>query len=168
MTTDTLPQSSLTMLPAGQVELSRDQYQRLALRLGERTWEQVKPVRAFPLTAPESCVFLLDTEGKEIGFIASVAQLAAPSREALQETLSLDYLCTVVQAITSVKSRHGVSTWDVRTERGSRTVHIKDRNDIRKLPGNRVIITDVDGLRFEIPDASRLDDKSQGLLESES
>ncbi len=166
MTTGT--QNELTQLAPDTVELNHDPYHRLALRVGEQSWKQVKPVRAFPLTAPESCVFLLDSDGKEIGLITDVGELQPSSRSALREALKLEYLCTRILAITAVKSRHGVSSWEMRTERGPRTVHIKDRSDIRKLPGNRILMTDVDGMRFEIPDSSALDDKSQGHLESET
>jgi len=153
---------------AGAPELGRDDYHRLVLRKDDGTWGPVKPVRAFPLSAPDSCVFLIDADGREAGMVSDVNLLPPASREALHQTLTVDYLSTRVLSIQSVKSRHGVSTWQLQTERGSRTVHVKDRSDIRKLPGNRVLMTDVDGMRFEVPDTAALDDRSQGLLESET
>ena len=150
------------------VELSRDAFQRLTLRLGEQHWDEVKAVAAFPLSAPESCVFLIDSERNEIGFIAEVADMPPAARDTLRDALAIEYLCTRVLGITSIQSRHGVSTWDLRTARGDRTVHIKDRSDIRRLPGNRIVITDVDGMRFEIPDRNALDERSRALLDAES
>ena len=43
-----------------------------------------------------------------------------------------------------------------------------DREFIRILPPARYILQDVDGNRFEIEDATKLDAKSQALLRSET
>jgi hypothetical protein len=167
--TQTAPQSLTEFhhLTPGQVRLNRDNYHRLVLTLAGAVYESVKPVRPFPLTAPESCVFLLDREGHEIGLVEQVGALEPASRDLLREALALEYLSTRILAIRSVKSRHGVTTWDLRTDRGDRVTHVRDRSDIRKLPGNRVLLTDTDGMRYEVPDTSKLDERSLALLESE-
>ncbi|MBD3243252.1 MAG: DUF1854 domain-containing protein [Chitinivibrionales bacterium] len=156
-------------LAPSEIEISRDGGNKLRLRtVGGDTFDAVKPVRAFPLTSPDNCVFLMDAEGSEIGLIPDVKQLEEKSRRILEEELSQEYFVTRVDAIKSVKSRHGVTTWGLITERGDRTIHVKDRTDIRKLPGRRVLFTDVEGMRYEVPNAEQLDNRSQNLLDSET
>ncbi len=156
-------------LPPSEIDLSRDSANRLRLTTDDGdTYDAVKPVRAFPLTSPDNCVFLMDAAGDEIGLIPDVKKLEAGSRKVLEEELSQEYFVTRIDAIKSVKSRHGVTTWGLVTERGERTIHVKDRTDIRKLPGRRVLFTDVEGMRYEVPNAERLDNRSQNLLDSET
>jgi len=46
---------------------------------------------------------------------------------------------------------------------------VVDRNrHIRRLPGDRVMIVDADGNRFEIPNVTELDERSQALVRSET
>lgn len=166
---DITSSTEFRQLTPDSVELSRDPHNRLRLSLTDGdTFDEVKPVRAFPLTSPSTCVFLLDSEGDEIGLIEDIDQLPEDSRDTLNEELSLEYFMTRVVSINSVKSRHGVTTWDLETDRGRRTIHVKDRNDIRKLSARRVMFTDVEGMRFEVPDAEKLDDRSQALLDAET
>lgn len=156
-------------LAPAEIEISRDGANRLRLTTaGGETFDAVKPVRAFPLTSPDNCVFLMDAEGSEIGLIPDVTHLEDRSRHILEEELSQEYFVTRIDAIRGVKSRHGVTTWELMTERGDRTIHVKDRTDIRKLPGRRVLFTDVEGMRYEVPNAEQLDNRSQNLLDSET
>ena len=63
----------------------------------------------------------------------------------------------------------GVSEWEVKTDRGYAKFEVVDRTEhIRKLPGGRVMIVDADGNRFEIEDVSRLDERSQTLVRTET
>lgn len=161
-------QTEFTKLDASAIALRRDAFHRLCLEYEGKTWEGVKPVRPFPLSAPQSCVFFLDAEGGQIGYIVDVAALNRDSRVTLDEEMALLYFSTRVNVIRSVKSRHGVTTWQFETERGEKTVYVKDRNDIRTLSGRRVIFSDTNGMRFEIADTDRLDERSRALLEAET
>ena len=52
------------------------------------------------------------------------------------------------------------------TDRGLRTAHVKERSNIRPLPDGRIMLTDVDGVKYEIiPD--QLDERSRSWLEIE-
>lgn len=161
-------QTDFIPLPPADIRLVRDEFERLNISVAGTTHTGVRAVRPFPLTSPENCVFILDSDGKEVGMVEDVAALEPSSRDLLRASLDLDYFCTRVLSVKSVKSRHGVSSWVMVTPRGERTVHVKDRSDIRKLPGGRMILTDIDGLRFEIESISKLDDRSQTLIESET
>ena len=100
--------------------------------------------------------------------IEDLADIDPDSRQMLIEEIDVTYLITSIRAIQAVQSRHGVTTWQLDTSRGFRMAHLKDRSDIRRLPGRRVILTDVHGMRFEIADTDKLDLRSQALLEAEA
>lgn len=165
---DSAPRNAFTYLSSESLHLSRDSHGALQARVDGRNYEDVKPVRAFPLTAPSSCVFLLDGEEHEIGLIAELNELEPKARELIEAELAQRYFPTQIESLFTVKSSHGVTTWEAQTDRGMRTVHIKDRSDIRRLERGHVVFTDVEGIRYEIPDTSKLDDRSQALLDAET
>jgi hypothetical protein len=112
-------------------------------------------------------VSLMDPEGREIGVIRDVGELDAESRQVLLDELAMVYLSTRVLAIKSINSRWGVGTWELETDRGPRSAHLRDRGDVRALPDGRIILTDVHGVKYEIADPSALDEKSRSFIESE-
>ena len=65
-----------------------------------------------------------------------------------------------------MKERYGFSYWKVKTEEGEVrfTLHDTFRSIIR-AGEKRVILLDVDGNRFEIPDVDALDRKSYKKIE---
>lgn len=149
--------------------ITRNAFGRLVLTLGIGVdqFEDVHPLRAFPLSAPERDVSLMDADGREIGVIQDLAELDADSRRVLVDELELVYLTTRVVAIRNVNSRFGVGTWELETDRGPRSAHVRDRGDVRALPDGRIILTDVHGVKYEIADPQALDEKSRSFIESE-
>ena len=158
----------LRILDPEQVKLQRDAFGRLDLAVAEETYEAVRPARCYPVSAPEEHVAIFDGDGRQIGLIEDVRQLDRSSREVLCDELALIYLTAQVLAIRSVKGLHNLTTWEFDTDRGVRTVYVKDRADIRRIPPERVIFTDVNEMRFEIRDAAKLDIRSATLLGGET
>ena len=71
---------------------------------------------------------------------------------------------------SSVRTRNcfdpNSSGWDVETDVGRILFSVKDTfRSLLSLAGGRVFITDVDGGRYEIPDASLLDKASYRKIE---
>ena len=156
------------LLDPAAVTFALDPCGRLSLTLGGVTHTPVRPLRALPLSAPHRWIFLVNAEDKEIGALADVAGLAADSRAALESELDLAYFSTRVTRIVGVRSRHGVTTWDLETERGPKTIHVKDRGDIRHLPGGHILFADVYGMKYEIPALAQLDQRSRDFIETDS
>lgn len=128
----------------------------------------VRPVRAFPFTAPGEQIALIDLEDQEIGMIRDLGELDEDSREALLSELTIAYLVPRVTGIRSVRSRFGVTTWDLETDRGPRVAHVKERSDIRLLPDGRTMLTDVHGVQYEIPPRDEIEERSRFWLDFES
>jgi hypothetical protein len=164
------PGGDLQFLDPRAVRARRNALGQLVVTLGGgvETVEGVRPVRAFPLTAPDRQIALLDAEDRELGVIRELKRLDRESRAAIEAELEIAYLVARVQVIHSVRSRFGVTTWELETDRGPRTAHVKERSDIRPLPDGRIILTDVHGIQFEIPPPAELDDRSRSWLAVEA
>lgn len=72
----------------------------------------------------------------------------------------------VITKIVNVKDKYGFAYFDVLTDRGECrfTAHIFS-GDIINLGDKRIIIKDVDGNRFEIPDLSKLSSSERKMIE---
>ena len=129
-------------------------------------YENLEPRRLFPVRAHSQYITLLDEGGHEIGIIRDLAELAPDSRRAVEECLEQYYLVPVITEILGVTDRAGALTWHVNTDRGEVIFRIRNRHaDVKLLYGtNRVLLRDADDNRYEIPDLTRLDKKSQKFL----
>ncbi len=93
-------------------------------------------------------------------------ELDPQSRKIVEEELDKRYLVSIIKKIRSIRTDFGTSYWDVDTNRGRRDFVIQGVQDnVVWLGERRLLLVDVDGNRFEIPDYSSLDKKSAALLE---
>jgi hypothetical protein len=159
----------LKILDLKTTTLFRNGQGRLCVRIDNQiVCEDIKPVMAFPLTSPIKCIMLQSKTGDEIGCIDDSAMLDAESLKLLEDEIRITTMGTVIIRIEGVTSSHGVTTWHLATDRGTRTIHVKDRSDIRWLDGGKVVITDINGMKYTVTSISALDEKSRILLEEES
>ncbi len=137
---------------------------RLTLR-DDRSWSKVSVARAFPLSDPDHYLGFLDGDGKDIGLLHDPGQLDPESRQIVDEELEKRYFVPVVERVLLIKEEFGTIYWTVETDRGQKELIVRNlRDSLQELSASRVIITDVDGNRFEFPDVSKLDGKSQGVI----
>lgn len=137
----------------------------LYVRHGERE-ERAFLCREFPFEMLWEFISVLDEDQQEIGIIRRIDAFEGEAKELLVNELNRRYYAPVIEAILQVKERYGFSYWKVRTKEGnvSFTLHDTFRSIVR-AEGNRLILLDVDGNRFEIPDAEALDRKSYKKIE---
>lgn len=155
-----------SLRPASELHLERDAHGRLVHRsaAGE-TQTGVVAVRAFPLAAPDTDIALIATDGRELAWIDRLDALPAPSRRLIEEELAAREFVPVLQRLSRVSSYSTPSTWEVETDRGPTRFVLKGEEDIRRLPGGRLLITSGQGLHFVVHDVARLDQGSRRLLE---
>ena len=149
------------------VRLWQDDFRRLHISVDGREYEDVRAVRAFPVSGKADYVSFVNKEGKEVAFLARAHELDKESRRVLTDALQKMYYVAKITRIFSLTETMGVAHWQVMTDRGYATFEVADREHIRTLPAGRFLITDADGNRFEIEDATALDPRSQTLLRSE-
>lgn len=146
--------------------LTRNGYGQLVLTLPDgQTREGVVPARAFPIQAPERDISLLDTDGHEVAWIAELARVPEPAQGLIRAALAEREFMPEILAILGVSSFSTPSTWQVRTDRGDTSFVLKGDEDIRRLNGNTLLVTDSHGIQFLIRDMTALDRESRRLLE---
>lgn len=125
----------------------------------------VYPVRAFPISAPEEGLSLLNQDGQELVWIASMNNLPLPTQQLIEEELAQREFMPVIQRINHVASYTTPSTWDVETDKGHTKFILKAEDQIWRLTPTSLLITDNHGVNFLIRDLARLDKHSKKLLD---
>lgn len=152
---------------AAGLRLDRDAHGRLVLRLADGTAHVgVVPVRAFPLADPEGPLALVGADGRELAWIEQpAAELSPPAHALIDEELASRGFTPVIQQILAVGSFTTPSTWQLLTDRGPAALVLKGEEDIRRLGGDALLITDSHGMPWRIADRWALDKRSRRLLE---
>jgi len=162
---NTSPAAASRELPAT-FELSRNAYGKLVLTTPDgQTHVGVMPVRAFPIQAPENGIALVDADGHELAWVDALADVPQPTQSLMREALEAREFIPVIQAILSVTSFSTPCTWGVRTDRGDTRFVLRGDEDIRRLGGNTLLITDAHGIHFLIRDSAALDRDSRKILD---
>jgi hypothetical protein len=134
---------------------------------GNASYLVAKPVWAAPFTHPNRYLGFLDAKDKEIAFISDPNELDTDSLEAVNEELRRRYLTTEVRSITHAKVEFGATYWNVETDRGHRDFVTQSlQENAQWLAENHLVLNDVDGNRFEIPDVTKLDARSRTYIEA--
>ncbi len=123
--------------------------------------------RQFPFDLQWEFISVMNAESEEIGIIRNITDFKGEAQDLLRTELQRRYYSPVIERILSVKERYGFSYWKVvcvGEGEVSFTLHDTYRSLIR-AGENRVILLDVNGNRFEIPDTSLLDRKSYKKIE---
>ena len=135
---------------------------------GGEKFTSLEPRRLFPLSGLRSYITLLDSDLKEKAVIRNLDTLMLESKKAIEECLEEYYLIPRITAVLNIVEKFGVLKWTIMTDRGERTIRIKNRHsDIKTLYDGRVLVRDANDNRYEIPDVSKLDKRSQKLLSYE-
>ena len=125
----------------------------------------VHPVRAFPITAIDAGVGIMDQSGKEVFWYPNVAAIPQHELQIIEAELAAREFMPVIEKITKVSTFATPSIWDIETDRGPTRIRLKGEEDIRRIAGNTLLIADSNGLQFLIKDATTLDKVSKKLLD---
>ena len=109
---------------------------------------------------------LLDIKNEEVAFIKDLNDLDEGSRQVIEEELAHRYLRATIERVNSIQMEYGVTYWDVMTDRGKREFVIRGHENTHWASDARLLLTDVDGNRFEVVDYTRLDPHSIQLIET--
>jgi len=153
-------QYDLRVFKPEEVRLFRSSPNDATIRLtvnDERSWYNVRISRAFPFSDPEAYIGLRDGNDAEIGLIEDMKALDPASRALLDIELERRYFTPKVEAVTVADEVHGLVTFRVKTDRGDRTIVIRNLRDSSfQLGPNRLMLVDIDGNRYELPDVRSL------------
>lgn len=133
----------------------------------EKSYPTVKPVWAAPLSRTNQYLCLMDGKGKEIVILKDPTTLPPDSWDAVQQELHRRYLTAQVSEILSARVEYGATYWRAETNRGPRDFVTQSlQENAQWLSLTHLLLIDVDGNRFEIPDVSALNAHSRAFIEA--
>ena len=139
-------------------DLTRNDLGQLTLTMDDgSTHVGIVPVRAYPLSAPDEGVSLMNTDSHEVVWIDRLSALPTAWRQLLEAELAVRELTPQITALLDVSSFSTPSTWTVDTDRGRTSFVLKSEDDIRRLGDGRVDtvghqhVVRLDGLLVERP-----------------
>lgn len=148
------------------LKLSVDLLGQLSLEDGDgNRYEDVRPVRLFPLSRPSQWISMVDSSGKEILCIDDPAKLTKENQKILADELEKREFVPILKRIIWVSGNSEPCEWRVETDRGSTSFIIKDENDVRRLGENGVLVIESFGIRYYIPNREALDSFSRRIIE---
>lgn len=131
----------------------------------ERSFRIVRVARAFPLSKEFEYIGLRNGDDKDIGMLQTLAGMEPESRRIVDEELNRRYFVPKVLRVNQLKEEFGNVTWTVETDKGERVFIVPNiREGVVEVSTNRVLVTDKDGVRYEFPDVTRYDAKTQALF----
>jgi len=125
----------------------------------------VVPVRAFPVSAADEGLSIVDVDGHELAWIDRLTDLPLGMQQIIRQGLQEREFMPVIQRLDSVTSFATPSTWRVDTNRGRFDFVLKGEEDIRRLSGGALLVVDSHGVQFLIPDLFALDRHSKKLMD---
>ena len=136
-------------------------------RLWASRGDEERPVtvrRCFPWSEPARFVSLRDEEEEEFALVADLADLDSASRSALEAALAEAGFVFVVTAIREVEEEVEIRAWRVDTAQGPRRFQTRLDDWPRELPGGGILIRDVAGDLYHVPQPAALDRRSRQFL----
>lgn len=132
----------------------------VALQIGDETYDRVRVVRSFPFSDPDAYISIrmADEKSREIGIIKNLkTDVSEETRAMLIEQMNLRYFTPIIRRINNIKDEYGHAYFDVETDEGPcKFVIYMNSSSVVNLTDTRLLITDLDGNRFEIPDYTKL------------
>ena len=131
----------------------------VALKFGEKEYSRIGVYLTFPLTEPEEYISIResDEKAKEIGIIEKLSELDKDQQEMIREQIKLRYFMPTIVKVLDIKDEYGYAYWNVTTSFGACRFTTRMSGDaVIFLGESRLMVTDIDGNRYEIPDFYKL------------
>jgi len=120
--------------------------------------------QCFPWSEPHRHLSLRDDDDREIALIDDPAHLDADSRRALDHALVVAGFVLDVVRVLAIDEEIEIRQWTVETRHGRRTFQTHLDDWPRVLPAGGLLIRDVAGDLYRLPEAKDLDRTSRDLL----
>ena len=149
----------MRMLNGENARFSRTEGGFISLKTGDKEYSRVGVYLTFPLTEPEEYISIreADEKAKEIGLIEKLSQFPKDQQEMLREQIKLRYFMPVITKVLDIKDEYGYAYWNVMTTFGACRFTTQMSGDaVIHLSDSRLLVTDIDGNRYEIPDFYQL------------
>ena len=120
--------------------------------------------QAFPWSESTRYLSFRDSDDEEFAFVSDPASLGESSRAALESALLVAGFVLEIQRVLAIEEEVEIRNWQVETRQGARTFQTRLDDWPRTLPGGGVLVRDVAGDLYHVPDPALLDRQSRRLL----
>lgn len=157
---------SISFLDAKSCEFSFNKNGFLVLSVNGEDKGRVKLIRSYPYSLTDEYICVHDIEDNEIGIVRDLKELSKDSLEAASKELHNRYYCPTITAVKSIKERMGHFYFETVIDGKDKSFTVRDlTRNLRFANGNTLLIFDVDGNRYIIPDHEKIEQKSRRLIE---
>lgn len=102
----------------------------------------------------------------EIGIIRKLSDFSPEQVKIVRDELQKRYFIPEILKVNEVKEEFGHTMWETETSAGAREFTVTDMSsNVLNLGNGRIILVDVYGNRYCIPDIIKADDKTMKILE---
>ena len=127
---------------------------------------RVKLIRTYPYSLTDEYICVHDLDDNEIGIIRDLKELDQNSKESAEKELQDRYYCPTVTAVKSVKERMGHFYFQTVVDGKEKNFTVRDiTRNMRFASDDTLLIFDMDGNRYIIPEFEKIESKSKRLLE---
>ena len=133
---------------------------------------RVAVLRMFPFEYEEEylCVrcenYKRSDKEAEVGIIRKLSDFSSEQVEIVRAELNKRYFIPDILKVNEVKDEFGHTMWKTETTAGEREFTVTDMSsNVLNLGNNRIMLVDVYGNRYYIPDFTKTDDKTMKILE---
>lgn len=150
---------AMRFLTGQNARFSRTQGGFLSLCANGKSYSRVGVYLTFPLTHPEEFISIreADEKAKEIGIIEKLSCLDKDQQEMIREQIRLRYFMPTITRVMDIKDEYGYAYWHVMTTFGACRFTTQISGDtVITLGDSRLMVTDIDGNRYDIPDFYQL------------
>ena len=127
----------------------------VALNFDGKDYKRIGVYLTFPLSDPERYISIreADEKAKEIGVIADLSKMEKEQAEMIREQIKLRYFTPTITKILDIKDEYGHAYWNVMTTFGAcRFTTGMSGDTVVALSDSKLLVTDIDGNRYEIQD----------------
>lgn len=125
---------------------------------------RVRVQSCFPWSGPLDYISLRDDDDNEVALISFFDKLDAETRNMILEALAETGFLMRITEIHSITNDFEIRNWKVRTLQGKRTFQTELGEWPRVMPNGGLLIKDVAGDLYLIPEPGKLDKKSRKLI----
>ena len=127
---------------------------------------RVKLIRAYPYSLADEYICVHTLDDVEIGIVKDLKELDATSYKNAAQALENRYYCPTVTAVKSVKERMGHFYFETIIDGKEKSFTVRDiTRNMRFSQKDTLLIFDMDGNRYVIPEFEKIEAKSKRLLE---
>jgi hypothetical protein len=120
--------------------------------------------QCFPWSEPHRHLSLRDDDEREVAFVDDPTLLEPESRQVLEHALAVAGFVLDVTRVLDIEEEVEIRQWTVETAQGRRSFQTHLDDWPRSLPGGALLIRDVSGDLYRLPEPRLLDRASRELL----